>query len=221
MGLNGGFKMQKYGVIFDLDGTLWDVADVTHMSANEVAEKYGLHSITKKAVLDSFGLPKEGSAKNFFPDLPLRVSVPYTEEIIASNIDNLFKLGGKIYPDAKPVLAKLKDEYDLFIVTNSPFRRYAEAFLVSTGTAAIFKEYCSAGELSLTKAQAIKRIVDDFELKKAVYVGDTETDCLSSAEAGVEFIYANYGFGNVADAEYVISALKELPDVIERVFTKE
>ena len=210
--------MQKNGVIFDLDGTLWDVADVTHMSANEVALKYGLNYVTKKAVLDSFGLPKEGSAKNFFPDLPLSVSLPYTEEIIASNIDNLFKYGGKLYPDAKTVLQKLKDKYDLFIVTNSPFRRYAESFIVSTETAACFKEYYSAGELGLTKAQAIKKVVLDFSLQNALYVGDTETDYLSSKEAGVDFIYADFGFGKAPDAKFTVSALKELPGVIERIF---
>ena len=210
--------MKNYGIIFDLDGTLWDVADVTYMSANQVSQKYGLNPVTKKAVLDSFGLPKEGSAKNFFPDLPLNISLPYTEEIISANIDNLFKLGGKLYPGVIETLNALNEDYGLFIVTNSPFRRYAESFIVSTKTAGCFKEYYSAGELGLTKARAIRKIVTDFSLEKAVYVGDTETDRVSSKEAGVDFIYADYGFGTVADAQFYISEIGELPGVIERVF---
>ena len=210
--------MERQGIIFDLDGTLWDVADVTHMSANQVSKKYGLSPVSKKAVLDSFGLPKEGSAKNFFPDLPLSISLPYTEEIISSNIDNLFEFGGKLYPGVIETLEVLNKDYDLFIVTNSPFRRYAESFIASTKTAGCFKEYYSAGELGLTKAQAIKKVVLHFALQKAVYVGDTETDFISSKEAGVEFVFADYGFGNVADAKFRISALSELPSVIERVF---
>ena len=210
--------MKNYGIIFDLDGTLWDVADVTHMSANEVAEKYGLNYVTKKAVLDSFGLPKEGSAKNFFPDLPLSVSLPYTEEIISSNIDNLFRFGGKLYPDVVGVLKALSENYDLFIVTNSPFRRYAESFIASTKTSAYFKEYYSAGELGLSKSQALKKIVVDFRLEKAVYVGDTQMDFEATAEAGLPFIFANYGFGEAEGAKYVISSMKELPIAVERVF---
>ena len=51
-----------------------------------------------------------------------------------------------------------------------------------------------------------------------IYVGDTETDRVSSKEAGVDFIYADYGFGTVADAQFYISEIGELPGVIERVF---
>ena len=213
--------MKNYGVIFDLDGTLWDVAGVTHKSANEVAKKYGLNYVTEKAILDSFGLPKEGSAKNFFPHLPLDVSVPYVEEIISLNIDNLFKLGGRLYPNVIPMLEELSRDYGLFIVTNSPQRRYAESFIYSSNTGKYFRKYYSAGELGLTKAQAIKKTVNDFKLQKAVYVGDTQTDCDSAKEAGVGFIYADYGFGNL-DAEAVtVSGLDELPAAVKRVFSEK
>lgn len=212
--------MKKYGVIFDLDGTLWDVAEVTQISANTVAKKYGLNYVTKKAVLDSFGLPKEGSAANFFPDLPLEVSVPYVDEIISLNIDNLFKLGGNLYPGVIDTLNRIKEDCDLFIVTNSPQRRYAESFICSSGTGGLFKEYYSAGELGLSKAQAIKKITVDFALDGAVYVGDTEMDYAASVEAGVEFIYVNYGFGKAPRAKYSIGTLTELPDVIKTVFSE-
>lgn len=212
--------MQKHGIIFDLDGTLWDVAETTFLSANEIAAEYGLNKVTMKAVLDSFGLPREGSAKNFFPDLPLCESVPYIDKVISRNIDNLFKSGGKLYSGVVETLETLNRDYDLFIVTNSPQRRYAESFIVSSGTQKLFKDYCSAGELGFTKAQAIKKTVEDNRLSKAVYIGDTETDEISATEAGIEFIYAAYGFGKVNNAEYVIGSIKELPKALEDVFDK-
>ena len=213
--------MQKYGVIFDLDGTLWDVTDTTVYSANEIARKYGLPEVSKAAVVNSFGLPKEGSAKNFFPDLPLEKSLPYVDEIISQNIDNLFLRGGYLYPDLADMLEVINRKYALFIVTNSPKKRYAESFIVTSDTAKYFCDYCSAGELGLTKAEAIAKIVSDNKLDAAVYVGDTVMDRISAKEAGIGFIYADYGFGQIEDAEFTISALNELPAALERAFNKQ
>ena len=32
----------KKGILFDLDGTLWEVTDRTYESVNEITKKYGL-----------------------------------------------------------------------------------------------------------------------------------------------------------------------------------
>ena len=212
--------MQRNGVIFDLDGTLWDVTDTTLNSANEIAAERGLPAVTRAAVVNSFGLPKEGSAANFFPDMPLEKSVPLIEEIILRNIDNLFVKGGNFYPHLLDMLAALQREYDLFIVTNSPKRRYAESFIVASHTKEFFKDYYSAGELGMSKAKAIAKIITDYKLPGAVYVGDTQTDYDSATEAGAAFIYANYGFGQVKDTEFVISDLSELPAAVKLAFGK-
>ncbi len=49
------------------------------------------------------------------------------------------------------------------------------------------------------KADNIKDIVNDHQLKAPVYVGDTMGDYTSATKAGVPFIFASYGFGVVAD----------------------
>jgi phosphoglycolate phosphatase len=48
-------------------------------------------------------------------------------------------------------------------------------------------------------------------------VGDTQGDCDACRQAGVPFIYAEYGFGDVDDHSHVISSLLELPDVVDSV----
>ena len=55
-------------------------------------------------------------------------------------------------------------------------------------------------------------IVRRNNLKNPVYVGDTIKDMLSSQEAGVDFIHAAYGFGEV-DCEKKINSLSELLDM--------
>ena len=59
----------------------------------------------------------------------------------------------------------------------------------------------------------IKTIVDTYHLKSAVYVGDTAGDFQATKEAGLPFIFASYGFGQVTQPDAVISSLHELPEV--------
>lgn len=49
----------KYGIIFDLDGTLWNVTDTTYMSVNEVSNKYKINSVSRDVIISCFGLDKE------------------------------------------------------------------------------------------------------------------------------------------------------------------
>ena len=47
-------------------------------------------------------------------------------------------------------------------------------------------------------------------LKDVVYVGDTQGDADACKAAGVPFVFAEYGFGDVPDAEDRISKISEL-----------
>lgn len=212
--------MAKRGIIFDLDGTLWDVTDAATYTANEITKKYGLPAIDVNTVKSAFGQPREGSARIYFPYFPLQKSLPLIDEIIALSAVNILKTGGNLYPDLIETLMLLNKGYDLFIVSNSPQNEYVKAFIDLSKTDKLFKNYYAAGAYGLTKAQAIKKAAEDNGLSRAVYIGDTDTDFQSAIEAGIKFIYANYGFGEVKDAEYVIGSLKELPKVLPRVFYK-
>ena len=47
-------------------------------------------------------------------------------------------------------------------------------------------------------------------IEQAFYVGDTEGDEEASRFAGIPFIFASYGFGNVTHPDKVIKSFKEL-----------
>ena len=53
-------------------------------------------------------------------------------------------------------------------------------------------------------------------LKNPVYVGDTSGDAKSAKDAGIDFIYAAYGFGEVSDDSYVakIESFAELSAIL-------
>ena len=59
-------------------------------------------------------------------------------------------------------------------------------------------------------------MVEKHGLKNPVYVGDTALDAKSAAQAGVPFIHANYGFGQVEDAPQ-LEALADLPELARKL----
>ncbi len=50
-------------------------------------------------------------------------------------------------------------------------------------------------------------------LSKALYVGDTQTDCDSAYAAGADFAYASYGFGT---ADRYDMKLEDISDLVKK-----
>ena len=69
------------------------------------------------------------------------------------------------------------------------------------------------GNGGLPKAENIRLIVTRNDLQNPVYVGDTIWDKESSDEAGVDFVFAAYGFGNVENPEWMIKTFDDLLSV--------
>lgn len=209
--------MEKNGILFDLDGTLWEVKNSTFESANKIVRKYKLKEISMETICAVFGLNKFEVAQLYFPYLELNQSLNLLDEIEILNIKNLKEYGGNIYPNLKETLASLRKKYELFIVSNTSKSEYIEAFLTSAKLNNYFKDYIAASELGISKADAIKKIIDDYKLTKAVYVGDTKKDMEASNLAEIPFIQAKYGFGKNLNAKYYINAFKELPYIVEKL----
>lgn len=210
--------MKENGVIFDLDGTLWEVIEATYNSANEVAKKYKLQEITKEVICNVFGKNKIEAAQMYFPYLNSEKAVELLDEISEINVNYLLNNGGNLYPNLKATLNKLKEKYDLFIVSNSGNIKYVEAFIISANLNDYFKDYIAASYIQITKAEAIEKIILENNLKHAIYVGDTKYDLDASRTAKIPFIHAKYGFCKNLDAKYYIDSFEELPEVVDKIF---
>lgn len=210
--------MRKEGILFDLDGTLWEVIDATYESVSEIVNKYNLVQVSKKTICNTFGLNKVESAQSYFPYLKQDEALKMLEESEILKIKNLKKYGGNLYPNLEDTIKILKDKYELFIVSNTAKSEYIEAFLITSGLEGCFKDYIAASEIGISKADAIKKIIDDYQLQYAIYVGDTQKDMEAAVLANIPFIQAKYGFGEDLKTKYYVDEIKELPNVIEQIY---
>ena len=142
------------------------------------------------------------------------------DEIAVIKIEDLQNNGGNVYQGVKEVLNKLVDKYDLYIVSNTAEIEYIRAFLKSADVKELFKDYIAASSLNISKTDAIKKIIEDNKIESAVYIGDTIIDLEAAKSNKIPFVYAKYGFGKDLNTKYSISDIKELPNILEKVFNE-
>lgn len=209
----------KTGIIFDMDGTLWD-------SAREVAEAWSQitvprlgKQITKEDLYRTMGMPMDELAKAIFPDHELSELLPVLEESYQMENDYLRRHGASLYPDLIETLGLLAKIYPLYIVSNCQ-EGYIEAFLNYYHLERYFQDFICYGTNNLPKADNIARIIARNHLERGIYVGDIQADYEAALAGGAEFIHAAYGFGSIQADVPKIRSFRELPALLKEMQDK-
>ena len=208
----------KKGIIFDMDGTLWDSAAQVAESWNIAAGKEGYeYNITADDIMAVMGKPMDELASLIFKNEPKEVYMKLLDVCGDYENEYLRQNGAVLYPDLRPVMEKLKEMgYHLYIVSNCQ-SGYIEAFLDYYKFHDLFEDIECYGNNNKQKNENISLIVNRNNLDKAVYVGDIQGDYEATTKAGLPFIHAAYGFGKInADVDR-INSLKELPEIIGNI----
>ncbi|MBO5470785.1 MAG: HAD family hydrolase [Lachnospiraceae bacterium] len=210
--------MEKSGIIFDMDGTLWDSAKAVAESWTEVvAREYTPERvITEDEIKRVMGLTMDKLAAQIFPELPEERRLQLLDVCGREENEYLRTHGAIVYPKVEETFQKLREKYHLYIVSNCQ-SGYIEAFLEYYGYGKYIEDIECYGNNGLVKGENIRKVVERNHLTKAVYVGDIQGDYDASMQAGVEFIHAGYGFGTVNANVPEIMAFEELPKVVESV----
>ena len=208
--------MNNIGILFDLDGTLWNTIIPTHKAANDIAKDNNLKEITLDTIIDGMGKDKIYNAKNYYPEVDLNKALELLDQSSQKCTEYLKNKEAIIYENIEKTLQTLSKKHDLYIVSNSFDNDYINTF--KSYLDVNFKDFIAAGALNINKAEAIQLIIKRNNIDKAIYVGDTKLDYDSSKEANIPFIYAKYGFGNIDKYEYSINDIKDLISVIPSIY---
>ncbi len=210
--------MAKKGIIFDMDGTLWDSAEGVAKSWTRIVnQEYDKeHIISVEDIHGVMGKTMDKIAEVLFPELAEGPRLELLEKCCKDENAYLREHGGVLYPELEETLTELQKQYHLYIVSNCQ-SGYIEAFLEHYGFGHYFEDIECFGNNGLQKGENIRRLAVRNGLTKAVYVGDIQGDYDATVEAGLTFIHAAYGFGTIAQETAKISCFKELPGVVKEI----
>lgn len=213
----------KTGIIFDMDGTLWDSSREVALSWNQVVVKRGMPPLTDRDLARVMGLPMDKLARALFPSLEAQASYDLMDACVAVENDYLETHGARLYPGVEETLRQLRRSYPLYIVSNCQ-SGYIEAFLSYYGFDSLFVDIQCYGYNKKQKGENIRILAERNGLERAVYVGDIEGDYHAATEAGARFIHAAYGFGtlpeDIAKKVPAIRKFSELPAVMSAICEK-
>lgn len=189
-------------IIFDFDGTLVDTRPGVVRAFKKV-----IKNLTKKEIKDEELINLIGT-----PLIPMLMGVlNTTDETTIKKGSELFKkyyqedglYQNVLYPGIKKILEDLKNQScQLFVVSNK-----IEIFLQKIMEQHSLKEYfislvaTDGTDTQSKKADYIKRVLDNYKLKKSetAMIGDTEGDILAAKENSIFSIGITWGYGKEND----------------------
>lgn len=204
-------------IIFDMDGTLWNSTPEVAVAFNRVLkDKHPevKEVVTPERLQELFGLPLDVIAVKLYESVPEEHAIKVMRECCEYECEYLAENGATLYEGLEHTLSELSKEHKLLIVSNCQegyiqcfFRAYPEL-------EKYFIDYEYPGRSGKFKADNIRMVIERNSLKNPIYVGDTQGDANAAKEAGVPFIFARYGFGEVKEYTAAIDSLDELMKLV-------
>lgn len=206
----------KTGIIFDMDGTLWDsAAQVADAWSTVTVPRLG-KAVTKEDMYRTMGMPMDELAKAIFPEHDLSVILPLMEESGKVENEYLARHGACPYPGMQETVKALSKEYPLYIVSNCQ-QGYIEAFLEYYKLGEYFQDFTCFGDNGKQKGENIALIIKRNGLSRGIYVGDIQADYDAAVAGGADFIHAAYGFGAVGADVPRLEAFSDLPRILKKM----
>ena len=201
-------------IIFDVDGTIWDSTKSVADSWNKAIREHSDLDLNLEPVSLSrvFGKTMTEIADILFPMLDTEDRMNLLDICFDEENRYLEDHPGVLYPQVTETIQNLARRYPLYIVSNCQCG-YIEVMLKTCGLTPYIKDHLCFGETQRSKGETIRLLMEKNNLTSPVYVGDTQGDADSCRSAGIPFIFAEYGFGDVPDAKTRIQTFSDLENI--------
>ena len=208
----------KKGILFDLDGTLWDSsAEVVEAWNRCLREQPGRsEQVTLDDMHRFMGKTLEEISAMMLPQLPEAERLRVTLRCIEAEQAYLKHHAPRLYPDERDVLTELAEHYALGVVSNCQ-DGYIQIYLEQCGFSELFCDFECIGRTGKSKGENIRLVMARQGMADCIYVGDTQGDCNAAGNAGIPFVHAAYGFGSADRCAATLESLRDLRAVAARL----
>ena len=192
------------GLILDVDGTIWNTTGIVAKAWNKVIDENfpTVPHVTADILKGQFGKIMDVIADNLFGMLTTDEKKLLMKKCCEGEQKALLEVDCDItYEGVISTLNDLYGKIPLFIVSNCQ-SGYIELVMKKNNITGLIKDFECLGNNGNPKDENISLIVKRNDLKKPVYIGDTQGDFEACKKAGVPFIWAAYGFGRPETDDY-------------------
>ena len=204
-------------LIFDIDGTLWDSRAIVAEGYNDYLSGIGradlhvdaeyLKTLFGKTMTEIADIMLESIEKPERYAVMLGCMDREDEFLHADPCDIAF-------PGVKETLEALKQDYRLFIVSNSQCG-YPELMMDKLGIRHLFEGWMCFGDTGLPKGGTIRILMERHGIDDAIYIGDTQGDLEASEAAGIPFVFCAFGFGSPERWDARLDDFRSLPALLK------
>lgn len=214
--------MKYKAALFDMDGTILDTLEDMYNSVNATMRHFSLPEIS---IDDTRAYVGNGAARLIERAVPVGTSPALTEEVLEwykGYYNDHSSIATAPYAGIPELLAALKEAgVRLAVVSNKPdrtVRELADAFFEGLFVSAVGE---SPAVRRKPAPDTVNAAVAAMGLEKAdcVYIGDSEVDVATAANAGLDCISVSWGFRSEAQlveagAQLIVATPDELSEAL-------
>ncbi len=180
---------RKKIIFFDFDGTLVESADIKTEAFRELFSPFG-KEIQDKVVkhhIENGGIPRSIKLKHYYTkfvgkeikeDELTKLEKMFSDMVVEKIIKSKFVEG------AIEFLKRNYEDMDLYVVSGTPQKELE--FIIKEKK--IIKYFMGIYGHPFSKDEVIKKLLQKYDKKKALFIGDSMSDFRAAKETGIEFI---------------------------------
>lgn len=184
-------------LIFDLDGTLFQTAEIEMTAVKALFEELGLPQPEARAVVKHIGKTMPQFMTAILPG-------EYVTAAVAARFHALENAAvvnsGRVFACVDELLRTLSGEGHCLNICSNGSEDYIHLVLSATGIEGYFNGIYSAKAVG-SKAEKLREILSLDPNTPAVMIGDTREDLTAAAENSIPSVAALYGYGGLLPSE--------------------
>jgi phosphoglycolate phosphatase-like HAD superfamily hydrolase len=216
-------------LIFDMDGTLFQTDRILEISLEDTFNYLrSTNNWDAATPIDQYrkimGVPLPKVWETLLPEHSISVREQVDSYFLKRLIDNIKSGKGALYPNVVEAFKVLKENGFTIYIASNGLVKYLNAIIEHYGLDEWINEAFSIEQIdSLDKSELVKIILKNYNISKAVVIGDRLSDFRAAKDNGLVSIGCNFDFARQEElihADKIVNDFWELPSIIPELMNR-